>query len=243
MSRTSSSETDRSEPSETDRSEPSGTDRSEPASDRYEALPGVAQLPAWIWRRLPPVGKVGVALLPVIAVGLVLALGPGIERGKDERAEAEAERIAQARAEHLERLRREQRPQFVRGEPAASVGARERLVADAAASIQRDARGRVQSGTLSGPIRRVECEPYPRTVEPSGAERDLSRRAGRYACLAVTSEINPTAEQEAGMIGHPYRLRIDFETGRYAFCKVSGRAGEGAIGGSLFVPVAPACGG
>ena len=189
-------------------------------------------------------GKVGVALLPVIAVGLVLALSPGIERGKEERVDAAAERLAQARAERLERLRREQRPRFARGEPAAaSLPARERLLADAAASVQRDARARVEAGALSGPIRRVQCEPYPPTTDPSGAERDPSRSAGRYACLAVTSEIERTAEHEAGAIGHPYRMRIDFETGRYAFCKISGRAGEGAIATTPFVPMPAVCGG
>jgi hypothetical protein len=222
----------------------SSSDTSEPPPDRHEPLPGLAALPGWIWRRLPRAAKVGLALLPVIAVGLIVALGPGIDRGKEERAEAEAERLAQARAERLERLRREQTPHFVRGDPAgASVAAREQLLADAARSVRGDADRRVASGGLSGPIRGLECEPYPRTVDPRGAERDPARRVGRYSCLAVTSEIGATAEHEAGAIGHPYRLRIDFETGRYAFCKVAGRAGEGAIATTPFVPVAAACGG
>jgi hypothetical protein len=211
--------------------------------DRYEPLPGVAQLPGWIWRRLPPAGKVVVALLPVIAAGLVVVLAPGIERGKEERAKAEAERLAQARADRLEQLRREQRPQFVRGEPAPSVAARQGLLGDAAASVRRDAARRVEAGTLSGPIRRVECEPYPRSDRSRGAEVDLSRPTGRYECLAITSEIEANARHEAGAIGHPYRLRIDFETGRYAFCKVVGRPGEGAIATTPFVPVAAVCGG
>ena len=29
--------------------------------------------------------------------------------------------------------------------------------------------------------------------------------------------------------GHPYRARIDFTTGRYAFCKIRGRPGELAV--------------
>jgi hypothetical protein len=211
--------------------------------DRYEPLPGVGQLPGWIWRRLPPAAKVGLALLPVVAAGLVLALAPDIERGKDERAEAEAQRLAQARAERLERLRREQRPRFVRADPALSVADRQRLLADAAATVRRDAVRRVEAGTLSGPIRGLECEPYPRTVEARGAEQDLSRPVGRYECLAITSVVETAPGREAGAIGHPYRMRVDFDTGRYAFCKVAGRPGEGAIATTPFVPVAPACGG
>jgi hypothetical protein len=212
--------------------------------DRYEPLPPITRLPAWIWRRLPRAGKVGVALLPVVAVALVLALGPGIERGKEERATAEAERLEQARAERVERLRREQQPRFASGEPAAaSLAGRRRLLSDATSAVRGDARARVEAGTLSGPIRRVECEPYPRTVEGRGAHEDLSRRVGRYACLAVTAGFGATAEHEGGAIGHPYRVRIDFDSGRYAFCKVAGRAGEGSIGQVPIVPIPAACGG
>jgi hypothetical protein len=214
------------------------------SGDHYEPLPGLAGLPAWIWGRLPPAGKVGVALLPVVAVGLVLALGPGIERGKEERASAEAERLERARAERVERQRREQQPRFARGEPAAaSLPARRHLLAEASVTVRRDARARVQTGALSGPIRGVQCEPYPRTVARRGAEEDPSRRFGRYACLAVTVEFGPSAEQGAGVIGHPYRVRIDFDSGRYAFCKISGRPGEGSIGQAPVVPVPAACGG
>jgi hypothetical protein len=214
------------------------------SGDRYEALPGLTRLPQWVWRRLPPAGKVGVALLPLVAIGLALALAPGIDQGKEERASAEAERLAQARAERLERLRREQQPRFASGEPAAaSLVARRRLVAEMAVAIRADARARVQAGTLSGPIRRVQCEPFPRTEDGRGAHQDPSRRFGRYSCLAVTAEFGRSAEQGAGAIGHPYRVRIDFDTGRYAFCKVSGRPGEGSLAQAPFVPVPRACGG
>jgi hypothetical protein len=214
------------------------------SGDRYEPLPGITRLPAWIWRRLPPAGRVGVALLPVVALALVLALGPGIERGKEERASAEAERLAEARAERVERLRREQQPTFGRGEPAAaSIPARTQLLADVAVAVRGDARARVEAGTLSGPIRRVKCEPYPRTTERRGAADDLSRSVGRYSCLAVTTEFGASAVHEAGVIGHPYRARIDFDTGRFAFCKVAGRPGEGSIGQAPIVPVPAACGG
>jgi hypothetical protein len=80
-------------------------------------------------------------------------------------------------------------------------------------------------------------------VSASGAEGDLGRRFGRYACLAVTAEFAGSETQEASSIGHPYRMRIDFDSGRYAFCKVSGRAGEGAIQDKPLVLVPRACGG
>jgi len=217
---------------------------SQVTSDRYEPLPGIAGLPGWIWRRLPPPAKVALALLPFVAIALIVALGPGIDRSKDERARAEAARIEQALAARDERIRREQRPRFASGTAAGgSPAARNRLLGEASAAVRADARARVAAGTLRGPIRGVDCEPYPRTVSGGGAHADPTRRYGRYACLAATTEFGRSPIHEAGAVGHPYRLRIDFETGRFAFCKVVGRAGEGAISDRAPVPVPGACGG
>jgi hypothetical protein len=216
----------------------------EGAQDRYQPLPGVAGLPKWIWQRLPRAGRVGLALVPVIVVALVLLLGPGIDESKDERAQAERERIAQLDAQRVERLRAEQRPRFARGAAAGGdLARRSALVEALPASVEADARRRVAAGSLDGPIRSVACEPYPRTVEGRGAHLDPDLRTGRYSCLAVTREIEATAGNEAAAIGHPYRAMVDFDTGRYAFCKVSGRPGEGSIGRQTLVPVPAVCGG
>ena len=213
-------------------------------SDRYEALPGVAALPRWVWRRLPRAGKVAVALFPLVVIGLVVLIGPGIDRAKDERRQTEAERLARLRAERIAHQRAEQTPRFGRGPAAgADVAQRTALVREAGAAVERDARRRVAAGALSGPIRRVSCEPYPRTVEGRGAHLDPELRSGRYACLAVTRDVPPSERTEAAVIGHPYRIRIDFTTGRYAFCKVAGRAGEGSLGTAPVVTVPRVCGG
>jgi hypothetical protein len=213
-------------------------------SDRYEPLPGIAGLPRWLWSRLPRPARIALALLPVGVLGLVLLLGPGIEESKDERARAERERLARLDAERVERLRAEQRPRFRRGAPAGDdIARRAALVAALPAAVEADARRRVAAGTLDGPIRSVECEPYPRTVDGRGAHLDPQRGTGRYSCLAVTRAVEATARNEAAVIGHPYRLEVNFDTGRYALCKVSGRAGEGSIGRQTVVPVPAVCGG
>jgi hypothetical protein len=217
-------------------------DRAQP--DRYQPLPGIAGLPKWIWARLPRSARVALALLPLVVVALALLIGPGIDEAKDERAEAERQRLAQLAAERAERIRAEQRPLFGRGEPAGEdLAARAALVASVPAAINADARERVAAGALDGPIRGVECEPYPRTVGRRGAHQGPSRTAGRYSCLAVTRAIEAGERNEAASIGHPYRVLVHFDTGRYAFCKVSGRPGEGSIGRQAVVPVPAACGG
>jgi hypothetical protein len=215
-----------------------------PAPDRYEPLPGISGLPKWIWAKMPRAARVALALLPPAVIALVLLLGPGIDESKDRRAQAERERRAELTAERVQRLRAEQRPRFGRGAPAGrDVAARTALVAALPAAIEADARRRVAAGALDGTIRSVECEPYPRTADGRGAHLDPSQATGRYSCLAVTREVQPTETNEGAVIGHPYRALVDFETGRYAFCKVSGRPGEGSIGRAILVPVPEACGG
>jgi hypothetical protein len=226
--------------------------RSRPG-DRYEPLPGLVDLPGWLWRRLPTAGRVGVVLLPFVIVGLVLALAPGIENSKEERARSEEQQAARQRAAREAAQREQQRPRFATAAPAPDSGAgRERLLHAAARSVRADATERVAAGEFSGPIRGVDCEPFPRTTSGRGAEEDLSKSAGTYSCLAVTArfsgstgdgEVAPYTQSEAGTVGHPYRVRIDFGSGRYAFCKVAGRPGEGSLRANQPVTVPRVCGG
>jgi hypothetical protein len=213
-------------------------------SDRYEPLPGIAGIPKWVWGKLPRAARVGVALLPFVVVALILLLAPGIDESKDRRAQAEREQRAQQTAERVTQLRAEQRPRFERGTPAGrDLAARATLVASLPIAIQADARQRVAAGALDGPIRSVECEPFPRTVDGGGAHLDPSQTTGRYSCLAITREVSATERNEASSIGHPYRVLVHFDTGRFAFCKVSGRPGEGSIDRRIPVTVPEACGG
>jgi hypothetical protein len=227
----------------------SQSDRPDPSTgrvgaDRYEPLPGIAGLPKWIWAKLPRPARIAVALLPVAVVVLIALLAPGIDESKDERAAAERQRLARLDAGRVERLRAEQRPRFGRGEPAGrDLPARAALAAALPTAIQADARERVAAGDLDGPIRDVQCEPYPRTVDGRGAHLDPNQATGRYSCLAVTRSVAASELNEAASIGHPYRALVDFDSGRYAFCKVSGRPGEGSIGRQTLVPVPAACGG
>jgi hypothetical protein len=213
-------------------------------NDRYEPLPDLHRLPAYVWRRMSRGARLAVVAAAVAAVALAVLLAPGIQRSKEERARAEAAERARAQLLDLRRTRREQRPRFAHGEPAGrDLGARAALVASASQSIRADASERAAAGEFNGPIMRVKCEPYPRAVAAVPADRVPSKRLGRYACLAVTSEIPSTPGNRSGLLGHPYRVRIDFRTGRYGFCKVRGRPGELAVKSQPSVPLSPACGG
>jgi hypothetical protein len=171
----------------------------------------------------------GVALLVVVAAAIPLAFG--ISQSKQERAESERRERSELQEQHIRRLQAEQRPRFGRSEsvalagarPAVRLAARARLLDEVSVTILADARRRVRAGSLKGPIVRVRCEPFPRTAKGVGADKDLSRRSGRYSCLAVTTEFDRSEASVGGALGHPYRAKVDFDTGRYAYCKISGR--------------------
>jgi hypothetical protein len=194
---------------------------------RYEPLPGLAELPAWLWRRAGLGVRIGVAAVLLAAIAVAVAVAPALRESSRERAEAEQRERAERRAQLERQLEAEQRPRRGRARSVAAAGApagarraaRAGLMRDLSTAIGADARARVRRGELTGRIRRVECEPFPRTVDGVGAHQDLARRRGRYSCLAVTSDFT------GGKIGHQYRALVDFETGRYAYCKISGQSG------------------
>jgi hypothetical protein len=196
-------------------------------------MPGVADLPGWLWRRTGRTARLAALGVLILLVAAAAALVPVILESKEDQAEADRRDRAEQRAELIRRLETEQRPRHRRSSSVAPPGAtsaeqleaRSTLVDELNAEILADARARARSGDLDGPIRRVECEPFPRSVDAVGAHEQLGRSTGRYACVAVTAEFGTGEVGATGVIGHQYRTMVDFETGRYAFCKVSGQAG------------------
>jgi hypothetical protein len=211
-------------------SDPGGID-----PPRYEPLPGLVELPAWVWRRAGHGARIGALLLVLAAAAFAVALAPGLRDSAREQDDAVRRERAEQRAELARRLEAEQRPIHRRSRAVApTLAARAALMDEMTAAIASDARARVRRGELDGRVRRVECEPYPRTVDGIGADRDLTRRRGRYSCLAVTSEFS------GGVIGHTYRVLADFGTGRYAYCKIAGQSGPSR---DQLVTTPRACGG
>jgi hypothetical protein len=216
--------------------------------ERYEPLPGLAELPRWLWNKMGRGLRIGAALLLVALVAVGIALAPGISETKKERSRSEQSERAEQREALIRRLQRQQQPRFATSASVAPataadavrLRARAGLLDDLSASILADSRRRVREGELEGPIRRIDCEPFPRSVKSAGAEADVSRRRGRYVCIAVTADFKPDEASIGGAIGHPYRAAVDFETGRYAYCKIAGQAGPTA---HPLVVTPKACGG
>jgi len=215
--------------------------------DRYEPLPGFLQLPGHFYRKLGPTGRriaAAVVVLALLGLAAFFVAGlPVINDRKAEREAAEARAAAQVRAQRIEQLRAEVRLRRGHGAPAATVPERHALIGALAAAVTADADARARRGELDHDVRRAECERFPRS--PSGADPadDPGIRRARYSCLAVTSDIAPTASSGPGVVGYPYRALVRFPSGRFTYCKISGRPGEFSIQRELLVVVPQACGG
>jgi hypothetical protein len=223
------------------------------SSDRYDPLPPFAEIPAWLYRKLSPRGRryalvIGALLLAGLAIGLYFVI-PAITETKAERAAAERRSDAKREAQLVAQLKAEQRLVAGRGTPArglkdgAELAARQALAADLAAAVRQDANGRVRSGEFTHSIKRVECERYPRGARGEDPAVDLASATGRYSCLAVTADAPRTQLNNPSAIGYPYRALVDFPSGKYTFCKFSGRPGEMALLRTIRAPVPRACGG
>jgi hypothetical protein len=194
-----------------------------------------------------PVGRLLAAL--VAAVVACTALAVAVANWK-ERAE-ERDRAASAAADGRIRveLAREQTPHRARLDavvPSAATAAgkekaRQIVLDRLESAITADARQRHASGTLPSRVERTGCVPYvrPRVAHPPSPS-PTARRAS-YECLAVTSDIEPTARTVPGELGYPFWARVDFRTGKVVWCKVSPRAAERGIGGDLYVALDRDC--
>ena len=221
--------------------------------DRYEPLPGLLEIPGFLIRKIPPRARRPAAitaaiLLAAAVVALVISI-PAITESKGERAASERQTERERRAQRIAELQAELRLRTGRGEAArgldgaAALDARHALAADLVAAVHDDALARVQSGEFNQSVERVECERFPRGVGVPDPAADLSKATGRYSCLAITADAPKVETNQASSIGYPYRALVHFETGRFSYCKISGRPGEGSLTRQFPVKVPPACGG
>ncbi len=206
--------------------------------DRYEPLPGLLSLPGFLVRKLGRRGRVALALAgAALAAGLVVAAIVLVPKITETNREQRGGRAARARG----RARASARAADRRAAPAPRRPPRRGLGRGAVlrrieASVTRDARAREAAGGLPPPPARYSlCKPF--ADEPAGAT------ISRLSCVAVTSEVPGQGGERAGVVGHPFRVLVDYGTGRYAWCKVSGRAGEGSFTRLTGVTLPRACGG
>lgn len=194
--------------------------------DRYEPLPPITGLPAFVWGKLPPAGK-GFAIAAAVAVVVAVALAaPAVRDAIRDDEARERKETADRQERRIARLRALVRPRVTQGRGGAGPG-----LADLRDAISRDARRRTGDR-----IRRTDCERLP------GA-RGRRGRGTRLSCLAVTADFAPSAVTVGGSIGHPYRAMLHARTGRATYCRVFGVPGEGGLTAKQTITTPRACGG
>lgn len=169
-----------------------------------------------------------------VVVAAILVL-PGVFDAKRENDARVAREHAARVAAEKQRLTREQRPK--RGRPpglrppaagasaAEQLAARRKLITALEGAILADARQRVASGELDGPVTRVSCAPLIRNVGNVGEEQDLGNTRGRYDCVAVKRDVLKHGKV-VGLFGHPFVGTADFKRFTYVWCKDNKVPGE-----------------
>ena len=160
-------------------------------------------------------------LVAASSVALAVSL---LDRKQEREARAVVERHAAVVVE-IARLRRIQAPHrgsaprllpVARASRAVQLAARSALVSAAQRAILLDARKRAARGELDGPIVAVNCGTFSRDPESLPDDRRLTRRIGRYDCLAVKRA------GDAGVnLGHPFVAALDFRRFSYVWCRDS----------------------
>jgi type II secretory pathway pseudopilin PulG len=176
----------------------------------------------------PPGRKVAaVAAAVLVLLGVIAALVvPPLQRSKQ--ASERRQRAEQAAEVHREeaRLRVDQRLHLATGHrpagadnPALRRAARVQLER----AITLDARKRVKSGALDGPVRKTTCDP-----STDREETNLRSATGLYKCLAVTGDIAKTPRTFSAIVGYPFVATIDYRRFGFAWCKTNPQPGEKA---------------
>ncbi len=176
----------------------------------------------------PPRRKVAAVTAAVlVALGVIAAIVvPPLQRGKraGERRDR-AQQAAEVRREEAQ-LRVDQRLQLASGHRPAgadSPALRRRARGQLEQAIMRDARARVRSRTLDGPVSNTACEP-----STGREETNLRSPTGLYKCIVVTGAIEKSQRNFSATVGYPFVATIDYRRFGFAWCKTNPRPGEQA---------------
>ena len=187
------------------------------AEDRYEPLPPLTRLPAFLWRRMSRGARLAAIVLAVGAAVAAVLLAPGIRESKREDAARERREEAASRARRIRELRALQRPRSARTD----ARGREALIRAISRAVAADAHARTGERIL-----RTDC----RVLEGT-----------RFSCTAITSFVR-LGGRVRGVVGYPYRARSDGARGTITWCRIAGRPGEGSLS-RTHVAIPAVCGG
>lgn len=165
-------------------------------SQRYEPLPGLDRLPAWLWRRTSRRARIASALALAFLVAAAIVLIPAAREAQREREAAEARERAERRVQTVRALQAEQRPRHGRG-PADPGLAGDTDRGEARAGGPGDAeRDEARSGGPGDAGRDAA------RAAPGDAER-LAARAGALRALERAIAVDARVRVRAGALSGP----------------------------------------
>jgi hypothetical protein len=219
------------------------------ARTRYERCPhcqgSYYATPVGVRRRRRVIGGAIVAVVAAVlgAVALVALSDAGDRRARqsrerDVKVAALRVKLARIQAPHRGAARSLRPPAGATG--AERLAARAALVGAVEQRITRDARARAQAGELDGPISETQCGPILKSKTAIPDDRVLSKRIGRYDCVAVKHHIIGIEGTKVAELGHAFVAALNFDTYTYTWCRNTPAQGE--AGKSLvFVRLDRAC--
>jgi type II secretory pathway pseudopilin PulG len=154
--------------------------------------PRGAVVPPAPWRKIGIGAAVLVVLIGVAAAILIPRANRHAAATRDREARADAAR----HAAFLAQVARTETPHLGTGDMAA-----------AKTQIAAAAKGRKIIG--------VDCEVFPRQVGKVVIKPKMT-----YDCTAVTARFDQPGKKQKGIIGVPFRLAIDTDARRFAFCQI-----------------------
>jgi hypothetical protein len=175
-------------------------------------------------------GATLLVLLLLGGVGGALALSSRDDREAKDKAE-QTRLVAQLRA-RLVRVQAPHRGAARQLEPAKDATGAQRLKARRALvvavedRITQDARARARTGELDGPIQNTVCGPLLKSKEAIPDDRVLSKRIGRYDCVAIKRHVVNQDHERVAELGHAFVAALDFDTYTYTWCRNTPAQGE-----------------
>ena len=172
------------------------------------------------------------AVLVLAAVGVVIAV---LAHDKTDRSARDRTAHAKLVAAEVVRLRRIQAPHrgvatalkpAVGASHAQLLDARHRFVLAVQDAITADAKHRIATGEIQGPVSHTECGPFLRSPDAVPDDRVLSKPIGRYDCVAIQSDAVQHG-QTVGSLGYAFVAALDFRSYRYVICRNNPAQSEG----------------
>lgn len=195
-------------------------------------------------RRLAVIAGAAALVAVLGGVGTVVALGDRDDREARQKARQE-KLVADLRA-RLVRIQAPHRGAAPALKPAAGATDAERLTARRALveaverRITADARARAAAGELDGPIKATACGPILKSKEAIPDDEVLSKRIGRYDCVAIKHHVIAQEGEKVAELGHAFVAALNFDTYNYTWCRntpAQGEAGKALV----FVRLDRAC--